>query len=403
VTRFAKRTARSARRYPLLALLCVLVVVGGSGAAVALATPAPSVPPVPLLTTYPPDPNGTATSTFVWTDSQAGVTFLCSVENGKFSTSVIPPGGGPTQPCSSPLTYNVSTSNNGTHQFAVEAVDAYGNVSTPTKYSWKVPKTALPLRISGNAGTVYPGGASSPFGTTIYNPNTGPVTINSLTVSLDTTSSLWPSVCQPGWFTLSQSNVSTGNPLTVPGGSSVTLPQGTVSAPNVSMIDSGDQSSCENKPSIPVSYDNTFSASFAVGGTSLFTFTIVGPSGGPMYPAGGTGTYETETYKVTNPSPGAQNLNHVVISVANSNGSAWSSQTNGARPACTKNDFELSLDGTTWAAAGASVTDTSIAADLAGGATSAQHTLYIRMRDNGLNQDNCQGLTNVPLYYYATG
>jgi hypothetical protein len=386
------------------------MLVGGGSGAMALAASPPSVPPAPVLTIYPPDPNGTATSTFAWTDSQAGVTFLCSVENGKFSTPVTPPGGGATQPCSSPLTYNVSTSNNGMHQFAVEAVDAYGNVSTPTKYQWKVPKSALPLTISGNAGTVYPNpAASSAFLTTIYNPNTGPITITSLNVTLG----VMPSGCQASWFTITQSNVSPSQPITVPGLTTVTLPDSVnapgVNAPRVSMSDSGDQTSCKNA-TIPVSYDGGYSANFSVGAPTLFTFTIGNPGGGPMYPGGGPGTYETETYQVNNPSPGAQNLNQVVISVANPNGSAWSSQTNGAKPACTKNDFQLSLNGTTWATAGSSVTDTSIAADLAGGTASAQHTLYIRMinrddltpGDGTGNQDNCKGLTSVPLYYYAS-
>ncbi len=397
MTRFAKRTARSARRKPLLALLCVLGVLGGSGAALSLAATPPPPPPTPVLTSYPSDPNGTATSTFAWTDTQGGVTFLCSVENGKFSPTVTPPGGGASQACSSPLTYNVSTTNNGTHQFAVEAVDASGNVSSPANYSWKVPKSALPLMVSGNAGTVYPGGASSAFQTTITNPNTGAITITSLTVSLGS----MPAGCQASWFSISQSNVSPGNPLTVPGSNSVTLPQGSVSAPRVSMSDSGDQTNCKNA-TIPVLYDNTYVANFSVGAPTLFTFTIGNASGGPMYPGGAAGTYETETYTVNNPSAGAQKLNQVIISVANSNGSAWSSQANGAKPACSKNDFELSLDGSTWASAGTSVTDTGIAADLGGGASSAQRMVYIRMRDNSLNQDNCQNLTNVPLYYSAS-
>lgn len=397
MTRLVRRTARSARRKPLLALLCVLGVVGGSGSALSLAASPPSVPPAPVLGSYPSDPNGTSTSTFAWTDTQDGVTFLCSVENGKFFSTVTPPGGGSPQPCTSPLTYNVSTSNNGMHQFAVEAVDAYGNVSTPTKYQWKVPKSALPLTVGGNAGTVYPGGASSAFLTTITNPNTGPITITSMTVSLGS----MPAGCQASWFSFSQSNVSPGNPLTVPGNGSVTLPQGSVSAPSVSMSDSGDQTNCKNA-TIPVLYDNTFGASFSVGAPTYFTLAIGSPSDGPMYPGGGPSTYETETYQVTNPSPGAQKLNEVVISVAKADGSAWSSQTNSTKPACTKNDFELSLNGSTWASAGTPVTDTTIAADLAGGTSSDQHTLYIRMRDNHLNQDNCKGLSNVPLYYSAS-
>jgi hypothetical protein len=403
VTRLIRRTARSARRRPLAALLCVLVLAGaGSGVAVGLGASTPPPPPAPVLTSYPGDPNGTATSTFVWTEQQAGVTFLCSTENGKFSSTVTPPGGGSPQPCASPLTYNVATTNNGVHQFAVEALDAFGNVSPAAKYSWKVPKSALPLTVGGNAGIVYPGGGPSAFQTTITNPNTGPVTITSLTVALGA----MPSGCQAGWFAFTQSNASPSQPITVPGSGSVTLPDPVhapgVNAPSVSMSDNGDQTSCKAQ-TVPVSYDNAYGASFSVGVPSLFAFTIGNASGGPMYPgATNLAAREAETYKVNNPNPGAQNLNRVVISVANADGTAWSSQTNGTKPACSKNDFQLSLDGTTWAAAGSSVTDTSIAADLPGGATSAQHTVYIRMRDNGLNQDNCQNLTNVPLSYAAS-
>lgn len=385
-----------------MALLCVLVALGGGSGAIALATSAPTPPPAPVLTSYPSDPNGTATSTFAWTDSQAGVTFLCSVENGKFSSTVTPPGGGAAQPCSSPLTYNVSTSNNGMHQFAVEAMDPLGNVSIAAKYSWKVPKSALPLTISGNAGTVYPGGTSVAFQTTISNPNTGPVTLTSLTVSLGAV----PSGCQASWFAVTPSNVSASKPITVPGSGSVTLPDSVnapgVTAPSVSMSDTGDQTGCKSA-TIPVSYDNTYPASFSVGAPSPFTFTIGNASGGPMYPAGGAGTYETETYKVNNPSPGAQNLNQVVIKVANANGSAWTSATTRfpLEDACDAGDFQLSLDGATWASPGASVTDTSIAGDIAAGGSSATHTLHIRMVDSKDGQDNCQNLTNVPLYFAA--
>jgi hypothetical protein len=40
------------------------MLVGGGSGAMALAASPPSVPPAPVLTIYPPDPNGTATSTF---------------------------------------------------------------------------------------------------------------------------------------------------------------------------------------------------------------------------------------------------------------------------------------------------------------------------------------------------
>ena len=65
-------------------------------------------PAAPHLDSFPPDPNNTATSTFTWHNATGdGVDhYLCSVENGAFQTTV-PSVGGPPQPCSSPLTYNV--------------------------------------------------------------------------------------------------------------------------------------------------------------------------------------------------------------------------------------------------------------------------------------------------------
>jgi hypothetical protein len=60
------------------------------------------------------------------------------------------------------------------------------------------------------------------------------------------------------------------------------------------------------------------------------------------------------------------------------------------------------VNGTTFAAAGASVNDTALAANLAPGATTATDgTITIRMIDSGTNQDGCKNAT-VPLYLYAT-
>jgi hypothetical protein len=143
----------------------------------------------------------------------------------------------------------------------------------------------------------------------------------------------------------------------------------------------------------------TGSGSATVGTSTAFTIPTGNDQGGPLYP-GDLTAVASEDYHVHNPSTGNQNLNQVVISVANSNGSAWS-VTGGGNPACTKGDFQLSLDNSTWAAAGASVTDTTIAANLAGGANSATHTVYVRMIDSGANQDNCK-LATVPLYYSAS-
>lgn len=366
-------------------MLCVLAVVGGgSGAAVSLAASPPAPPPAPVLTIYPPDPNGTATSTFAWTEQQSGVTFLCSVENGKFATTVTPPGGGPSQPCSSPLTYNVATVNNGMHQFAVEAVDAAGNVSTPAKYSWKVPKTAEPLTISGNAGTVYPGGASSSFHTTISNPNTGPITVTSLTVTLGS----MPSGCQTNWFTLTQSNVSPSHPITVPGSSSVTLPDSTnapgVTPPAVTMSDNGDQSTCETQ-TIPISYDNTFGASFGVGSPTLFGVSVGPLTGGALYPsplAGPNTVVDTVQVTVTNNGQGSQFVHQITYQVT----PGWK-QTLAGHPDCDAGDF--SIDGK---AVGTADTVTEGTDLPPGGHITRSFT--VQLVENDANQDACQ---NAPV------
>lgn len=144
----------------------------------------------------------------------------------------------------------------------------------------------------------------------------------------------------------------------------------------------------------------TGTGSAQVGSASPWT---VGESGSPsgalaMYPNAsiGTGDIQTHGYTVTNPSTGNQSLNQVVISIANSDGSAWSAQADTSKPACTAADFSVGGQpiGTAW-------TDTSLAQDFAAGASHSA-TVTVQMIDNGFNQDNCQGLTNVPLYFSAS-
>jgi hypothetical protein len=136
----------------------------------------------------------------------------------------------------------------------------------------------------------------------------------------------------------------------------------------------------------------------SVGNASNWTVAESGtPTGGPLYPdaAIGGANIQTDSYTVTNPGKGSQNLTQVVISVAKSDGTAWSSQTDATKPACTKADFSVGAQtpGSAW-------TDTSLAADFTAGQAKIG-TVTVEMIDNGLNQDNCQGVT-VPLYFSAS-
>ncbi len=85
-------------------------------------------PPAPTITSEPANPSGMATATFAFTDSQAGVTFLCSLDSAAYAA------------CTSGVSYPSLA--NGAHVFAVRAADALNDQGAATTYSWTI--TALP-------------------------------------------------------------------------------------------------------------------------------------------------------------------------------------------------------------------------------------------------------------------
>jgi hypothetical protein len=217
-------------------------------------------PPSVTLLTVPPDPNTTATSTFTWSAGDPGgsgvVSYLCSTENGAFAATVHSVGGSD-QPCSSPLTYAAATTNSGQHQFAVEAVDAAGNVSLAAFYTWKVDKgSPQNFTISGSVSGLVPG-VWFAIPVTITNPNAETLYVTSLTVS----ASGAPGGCD------SATNVETlpssaalGNKLVVPASASNwPVPAGPL-RPQIRLKNTaGNQDNCKSK---------TFSLSYAGSGTN---------------------------------------------------------------------------------------------------------------------------------------
>jgi hypothetical protein len=177
-----------------------------------------SPPPAPSITSAPESETASKTATFVFSDSQAGVTFLCAKDDQSFTS------------CSSPRTYtNVGA---GEHSFQVEARDAAGNISAASSYSWTVIKG---FTIEGNlAGDLAPG-VSQPLHLTITNPNGKAITITSIQVTVQSGST--KAGCDgPTNTQVTQSNVSESNTLKVAAkGGKVTLPSGTVTAPVVLM------------------------------------------------------------------------------------------------------------------------------------------------------------------------
>ena len=177
-----------------------------------------SPPPAPTISSGPEQQTSAKSATFTFSDSQAGVTFLCAKDSHTFAT------------CSSPKTYG--TVGEGAHTFYVEARDSAGNTSTASSYSWSVIKG---FAITGNlAGDLSPG-VSQPLHLTITNPNSKAILVTSVHVSVQPGST--KAGCDgPANTQVTQSNVSESNALNVPAkGGKVTLPSGTVSAPEVLM------------------------------------------------------------------------------------------------------------------------------------------------------------------------
>lgn len=202
-------------------------------------------PAAPALDSTPPNPNGVSTSNFAWHDGSADVDhYLCSIENGAFLATVTG-ADGPPQPCASPLSYVVGTTNNGVHQFAVEAVDAAGNVSQSAAYGWKVEKGSIQdFTIDGNAvGLLYPGGAPRPIAVVLHNPNNIPIYVTSVIATLHAAD--FPAGCSSSAFVVTQASIPAAGVL-VPANGAVTLPAQGATAPSVLMNDGGDQNACKN-------------------------------------------------------------------------------------------------------------------------------------------------------------
>ena len=88
------------------------------------------LPPSPVIVSSPANPTNQTSAIFTYSDSQRGVTFQCSLDGQAYS------------PCAaSGVTYTVS---DGSHTFAVEAVDSDGTASVPASYVWVV-DTAPPF------------------------------------------------------------------------------------------------------------------------------------------------------------------------------------------------------------------------------------------------------------------
>ncbi len=205
-----------------------------------------TVPPTnPAFSQTPPDPAPSSSATFAWSSGDPGAPgtgtgvagYLCSKENGSYFG------------CSSPYSYTVQATNNGQHQFSVVAVDRAGNVSDVATYKWKVQSsTGLPFTIGVQSptGLLYPGGPDAKLNLVFTNPNSSPITINSLDITVTGTNA---APCPLALAAVTVSQPFTGPVGPIPGGSVPTsladlgVPQS--SWPRLHMADTGtNQNGC---------------------------------------------------------------------------------------------------------------------------------------------------------------
>jgi hypothetical protein len=90
-----------------------------------------TAPPKPTIISAPANPTKQTSATFAFSDTDAGVTYICQLDTRAFAV------------CSNPTTYAGPLSA-GSHQFVVRAQDAAGNLSGNVKYSWEIDTTPPP-------------------------------------------------------------------------------------------------------------------------------------------------------------------------------------------------------------------------------------------------------------------
>jgi hypothetical protein len=129
-----------------------------------------TLPPPPVITNHPASLTTSPDATFDYTDAEAGDTFQCSVDSSPFAAC----GNGEAQ------YHNLSVSG---HTFAVRAVDAASNTSSPASFSWTIGASA-PFGISGNlSSSLYPG-ATVPLNLSLTNPYSWPISVLTVTITV---------------------------------------------------------------------------------------------------------------------------------------------------------------------------------------------------------------------------
>ena len=121
----------------LTSMLASLGACGGGGSPPPPSSPPPpdTSPPNTSISSAPADPTNSTDASFVFTATEAGSTFQCSLDGGALAS------------CTSPD--NDAGLTEGNHTFSVQATDAAGNTdTTPATHSWEIDLTLPDTSIS---------------------------------------------------------------------------------------------------------------------------------------------------------------------------------------------------------------------------------------------------------------
>jgi hypothetical protein len=128
---------------------------------------------------------------------------------------------------------------------AVAAVDYARNTSPATTFTWTITQQGLPFTIAGNvSGLLYPGAPFAPIALTMTNPNSAPIFVSTLQVSVSGD----PSGCtNTANVEVQQSPASPTNELLVPA-NAVAWPVPAAYLPKIRLKDTGaNHDACQNQ------------------------------------------------------------------------------------------------------------------------------------------------------------
>ena len=200
-----------------------------------------ATPPAAPVLIGEPDADTTSTTAVFTFDWANGLEFECSLDSSGW------------QPCTSPAIYVGLAA--GRHTFCVRSLLANGIPSTPSCTSWFIhspeppatpPPASTGFTIAGDQPTVLAPGIGGPIPVTITNPQSFPITVTNLVVTVAAGSS-HPGCDGATNLAVTQSNMSGGTvSVVVPGGGSVVLPAQGATAPILTMLDlASSQDTCK--------------------------------------------------------------------------------------------------------------------------------------------------------------